>query len=246
MSVGTCAQVDSHGCQRRRLVGPDLNSSPPPRLHLCRLVLHRQPGDAAAFTVTRHWCDGSGSGEIVGVDSRLVPAVAGGDWLDGQDVTSRLWAATVYVGFEYDVTAPRATRTHVHAGGRLEFEQRSTMLSSQQRFSATETFELNATSTGELAMRVRSAAPALRGGAHGLSVAALRSLRGCSLRSFFVPSRERSVQPDHNDLVRHVAPDTRARRTFALHWRCAAFALHWRCAESLAFPAAGGSSISQS
>ena len=71
---------------------------------LCTLSIAATSADNTQFE--RTWCDSTNT--TIAQESWRVPTSASRGWLDGQRVSSRLWAAQVFTGVEYDVSAPRA------------------------------------------------------------------------------------------------------------------------------------------
>ena len=122
--------------------------------HLCLVGISA----GAAYTIRREWCDSSNAS--IAAEEWRVPLVAGGPWMEHQPTDSRLWAAQVFTGLEFDVSAPRAARTLAANATSLVFERRSTMLSSQRVFNVTELFSLRQTAEG-MTMRVQLGEPPL-------------------------------------------------------------------------------------
>ena len=73
---------------------------------LCTLSIAATSANLTHFE--RTWCDSTNT--TIAQESWRVPTSAARGWLDGQRVSSRLWAAQVFTGVEYDVSAPRAAR----------------------------------------------------------------------------------------------------------------------------------------
>ena len=117
---------------------------------LCTLSIAATSANLTHFE--RTWCDSTNT--TIAQESWRVPTSASRGWFDGQRGSSRLWAAQVCTGGEYDVSAPRAARLL----GPGVFERRSQMLASQRAFNQTERFTLSLTAQG-LRMTVQSDAP---------------------------------------------------------------------------------------
>lgn len=122
--------------------------------HLCLVGITAD----TAYNIRREWCDSTNAS--IASEEWRVPQTAGGPWMDNQPTHSRLWAAQVFTGLEYDVSSPRATRTLASDATSLDFQRRSTMLSSQRVFNVTELFSLRQTAGG-LTMRVQLDEPPL-------------------------------------------------------------------------------------